>query len=79
MAKSQKNQTSVLPWVLGIIGLAFVALLAIQMTTEKTTNIEGLPAGTPAPGFTLQSTQGDISIADYKGKKVILYFYEGNS
>ncbi len=35
-----------------------------------------LTIGTPAPGFTLPSDQGkDISLADYKGQKVILYFY----
>ena len=32
--------------------------------------------GTPAPGFTLPSdTGGDVTLADFRGRKVILYFY----
>lgn len=32
--------------------------------------------GAPAPAFTLPSDQGrDIALSDFKGKKVILYFY----
>lgn len=35
-----------------------------------------LTIGAPAPAFTLPSDGGkDISLADYKGQKVILYFY----
>lgn len=65
--------------VTGIIVL-FIALFGFQMASEKSTNISGLSPGTPAPEFTLESTKGQISLADYKGKKnVVLYFYEGNS
>ncbi len=32
--------------------------------------------GKPAPDFTLPSdTQGDISLADYRGKNLVIYFY----
>ncbi len=32
--------------------------------------------GKPAPAFTLDSTEGKpLSLADFKGKKVVLYFY----
>ncbi len=35
-----------------------------------------LPIGTKAPDFTLPDQNGDMhSLSDYKGKKVILYFY----
>lgn len=35
-----------------------------------------LETGKTAPSFTLPADSGnDISLADYKGKKVILYFY----
>lgn len=37
---------------------------------------ELLTPGTPAPDFTVKDQDGnDISLADFKGKKVILYFY----
>ncbi len=35
-----------------------------------------LEAGTAAPAFTLKNQSGDaVSLADYRGQKVILYFY----
>ena len=35
-----------------------------------------LKVGTPAPDFTLQNQDGrECSLSDFKGKKVILYFY----
>ncbi|WP_459612483.1 thioredoxin-dependent thiol peroxidase [Corynebacterium urogenitale] len=43
--------------------------------TENTANIR-LEEGTPAPDFTLINADGQqVSLADYKGKKVIVYFY----
>jgi len=39
-----------------------------------------LSAGDLAPDFTLPSdTDGDITLSDYRGKKVILYFYPKDS
>jgi thioredoxin-dependent peroxiredoxin len=38
-----------------------------------------LTAGAPAPAFTLPSNRGkDISLADYAGKRLVLYFYPGD-
>ena len=35
-----------------------------------------LQAGTKAPGFTLNDKEGNpVSLADFAGKKVVLYFY----
>lgn len=34
-----------------------------------------LEIGKKAPDFKLPSTEGDISLSDYKGKKLVLYFY----
>lgn len=37
---------------------------------------ERLAEGTPAPDFTLQDQDGaTVSLADFRGKKVVLYFY----
>jgi thioredoxin-dependent peroxiredoxin len=39
-----------------------------------------LEAGTPAPGFTLPDSDGtQVSLADLRGQKVILYFYPAAS
>lgn len=35
-----------------------------------------LKTGTAAPDFTLKNQDGeDVSLSDYRGKKVVLYFY----
>ncbi len=34
-----------------------------------------LQAGDPAPGFSLPSTEGTLSLADYAGQWTVLYFY----
>ena len=42
------------------------------MTTESTR----LATGTPAPGFSMPDQDGNlVSLSDFSGKKVILYFY----
>lgn len=79
LKNDKKKKNTLFPWIFGGMLLVFIVLLVVQMTTEKNTNVAGLEAGTPAPGFTLQSTQGEISLEDFKGKNVVLYFYEGNS
>lgn len=78
---AKKKKSTLGLWLVGgvILALVFTFLVLVQMTDEKSTNISGLPAGTPAPEFTLDSTEGEISLADYKGKNAILYFYEGNT
>ena len=39
-----------------------------------------LEVGMKAPGFTLQDQDGrEVSLADYRGKKVVLYFYPKDS
>lgn len=38
-----------------------------------------LQINTPAPEFTVQSTQGEIKLADFRGHPVILYFYPKDS
>ena len=37
---------------------------------------QAVSVGDPAPDFTLPSTQhGDVSLANFRGKKVVLAFY----
>jgi peroxiredoxin len=43
-------------------------------------NLRPLPAGTPAPDFNLPATSGQVSLADFQGKPLVLVFYpEDNS
>jgi peroxiredoxin Q/BCP len=59
--------------VLGILVLAFSFILGFSLSTRA----EDAPAaGSAAPGFTLKSQEGkDVSLKDYAGKWVVLYFY----
>lgn len=79
LKNDQKKKNIFFPWIFGGMLLVFLVLLVVQMTTEKNTNVAGLQEGSPAPEFKLQSTEGEISLEDFKGKNVVLYFYEGNS
>ena len=51
--------------------------LALLLTAGAALYAAEPPAeGTKAPGFTLKSQEGkDVSLADFKGKWVVLYFY----
>ncbi len=34
-----------------------------------------IDVGSPAPAFTLETTEGSVSLADFAGKKLVVYFY----
>ena len=53
----------------------------IPAAVAATPTCRGKPgAGSPAPAFTLASSQGrQVSLADYRGRSVLLYFQEGLS
>jgi len=50
---------------------------AVALTGVSAVRADDMPAvGQPAPGFTLNSQEGKpVSLADYRGKWVVLYFY----
>jgi peroxiredoxin Q/BCP len=50
---------------------------AMALTAVSVVRADDMPAvGQPAPGFTLNSQEGKpVSLADYRGKWVVLYFY----
>lgn len=79
MKKKQQNRN----WMIGLLvfaGLlvAIIVLVSVQEKQITASGKVGVPPGTAAPSFTLQSTIGEISLEDYKGKNVVLFFYEGN-
>lgn len=55
-----------------------LALLSFSFSpTALALGGEQLPLGTPAPNFTLPSNtgEGEVSLADYRGQWIVLYFY----
>ena len=62
-----------------VIAIALVLGFTFLTPTAPVLALGGpqLPLGSPAPGFTLPTNTGDgeISLADYQGQWVVLYFY----
>lgn len=59
--------------VAGLVALAAVVVVAVGGRSSTSPGVAG-----PAPGFSLASTGGgEVSLADYRGKSVLLFFNEG--
>jgi peroxiredoxin Q/BCP len=61
---------------IALLSLAAALLLPVAVQLAHAAAGDALTAGAPAPSFTLPSQDNSpISLADYKGKWVVLYFY----
>lgn len=62
--------------VLTVFSLAFIGLITLFILTSKTSFGEKTPKSFSELGgnFTLQSSTGDVSLSDFKGKAVVMYF-----
>ena len=62
--------------ILGVLSLAIIGLIALFTLTSKTEFGEKTPRSFAELGgnFTLQSSTGDVSLSDFKGKAVVMYF-----
>ena len=70
-------------WVAGLVGLVLVAGLVFAVARHPAPgggSGSGLQVGTAVPTLSLPSTTGSqVSLSAYKGRKVVLFFYEGAS
>lgn len=75
----RRGQPRRMPW--GLLALAAAALVVTAMllvTSRDTTRRAQQQATRHAPAFTLTATDGRrVSLADYTGRNVLLYFSEG--
>lgn len=61
--------------MLRIVLLVLVVVIAV-LFVPRVLSRSGTPlAGSAAPDFTLPSQEGPVSLKDYRGKWVVLYFY----
>ena len=81
-------------WIIGVVGIAVLAIVALYLVFQSSPgkrgavaggsgfkHVAGQPgAGRAAPTFTLTSgTGGQVSLTDFRGRNVLLYFQEGLS
>ncbi|PZR51669.1 redoxin [Xylanimonas oleitrophica] len=73
-AQARRTRTRrTLLWAVAVLVLAGVVTFGLLSARPATTE-----AGRPAPEFTLPASDGStVSLADYHGKAVVLYFNEG--
>jgi thioredoxin-dependent peroxiredoxin len=61
--------------MLRIILLAIVLIVAVLLVPRLLSRSATPAEGSDAPDFTLPSQEGTVSLRDYRGKWVVLYFY----
>jgi thioredoxin-dependent peroxiredoxin len=61
--------------MLRIVLLVVVVLVLIMLVPRLLSRTATPAAGSNAPDFTLPSQEGTVSLKDYRGKWVVLYFY----
>ena len=72
-AQSRARHRRWLGWAITLV-VAIAIVVAVALGGRTTSE----PATGPAPGFTLASTAGrEVSLADFSGRNVLLYFNEG--
>lgn len=63
-------------WAIGI-GLVLIGIVVAMLLASRSPSF-GEGVGTQAPSFTLPTTTGgSVSLSDFRGKDVLLYFSEG--
>ena len=61
--------------MLRIVLLVLVVIGAVLLVPRVLSRSSTPVAGSTAPDFTLPSQEGPVSLKDYRGKWVVLYFY----
>jgi thioredoxin-dependent peroxiredoxin len=62
--------------MLRILILALIVTAALAVVVPRLMSGSATPSiGSEAPNFTLPSQDGFVSLKDYRGKWVVLYFY----
>jgi cytochrome oxidase Cu insertion factor (SCO1/SenC/PrrC family) len=66
-------------WIMAMIGVAILAAACTRNAATPSADQEGpVAVGDEAPAFTLESASGGaVSLSDYAGKPVLLYFSMG--
>lgn len=77
MNKYSKGNVNIILLILSVVILLIAGYLYISSETKNSTgNLAGIPEAYKCLGgdFVLKSAKGPVSLADYRGKTVVLYF-----
>jgi hypothetical protein len=58
-----------------VLMVAVLAVIALWTSSQPRSG--ALPVGSATPSITLPATTGEFTLAQLRGSKVVLYFYEG--
>ena len=72
MSEKKAKRIGIIVLILSLVLLASGAMLLWQSSTNKHAITKGYPG--LGGNFVLQSAEGPVSLSDYKGKVVVLYF-----
>lgn len=61
--------------MLRIVLFLLVVIVAVLLVPRLLSHSAAPAEGAAAPDFTLPSQEGPVSLRDYRGKWVVLYFY----
>ena len=69
------------PWlVLAVVTAALIGGFVLRAAGDQSETTGGAAIDTAVPGFALPSTAGrPIALTDYRGRKLVVYFYEGST
>ena len=69
------------PWfVLSIIIVGLIGVFVLKVAGGQSQTTTGASNGTSVPSISLPSTSDHpIALTDYRGKKLVVYFYEGST
>ncbi len=69
------------PWILlAVVVVVLVGVFVWRVAGNQSGATAGAATGAPVPSFSLPSTlDRPIALTDYRGKKLVVYFYEGST
>jgi len=66
--------------VLSIVVVALIVVFVLKVTGGQSQTATGAATGAAVPNVSLPSTSDKpIALTDYRGKKLVVYFYEGST
>ena len=73
----KRTKTQWVYFTVATLVLMVAVLAVIALWTSSQPRSGAVPIGSATPSITLPATTGEFTLAQLRGSKVVLYFYEG--